>query len=165
MIRYWTRVGLAALRRKLARLEEKLEQSLQNAGEAAQNSSNSYHDNFEYEEGMRQQEMLSSQIREIWATLRSVRPADDPASDDRVALGHCVSLRCGDAPAEELIVCGEGEASLFENVCSLSSPLGHALLGMSRGQKRVFISGAREISVTVLDFRIAVVEDYEFAGT
>jgi hypothetical protein len=58
VVKYLTRHGIAALREKIAFLQRKRDEALRRAGEAAQSNTNAYHDNFEYEEGMRQQEMF-----------------------------------------------------------------------------------------------------------
>ena len=161
MTHYLTKYGMAAFRKKLAMLEQKLDESLKNAGEAAQNSSNSYHDNFEYEEGMRQQEMLSRQISELWKAIQNVRIADEPADDKQIAMGHFVTVRFDDrSTPEQLILCGEGEGALFENACSPSSPLGQALLGMTSGAKKTFSAGGRDMQIEVLAIRKAEEEDF-----
>jgi transcription elongation GreA/GreB family factor len=167
--KYLTQFGMAAIRRKMALLAEKREEALQGAGEAAQNDPNSYHDNFEYEEGMRQQEMFSHRLRSLHKLLEGASIAPPPANNDRVAIGHCVRLRRQDdagPPAEEtLVLGGDGEGALFENSCSVSSPMGQTLLGMARDEIRTVPLAQRSFSIQVLEIRVATSADLHAAAT
>jgi transcription elongation factor GreA len=166
MAKYLTKFGLAAFREKIAFLEQRRQQALQAAGEAAQNDSNAYHDNFEYEEGMRQQELFSQQLRTLWKLLDGAVVAPEPADNDRVAIGHRVLVRCGgEAEAEAFVVCGDGEGAFFENACSTSSPIGRALLGMQKGQSRTVALPDRSFTIEVLEIRAAADGDLQIAGT
>ena len=160
MAKYLTKFGLAAIRDKIALLERKRQQALEAAGEAAQNDPNSYHDNFEYEEGMRQQELFSQQLRGLWQLLEGATVAPEPPSDERVALGHRVAVRRGDETEEAYVLCGEGEGALLENSCSASSPLGKVLLGMAKGEMRTVSLADRSFPVQVLDIRLAAEADF-----
>lgn len=163
--KYLTQFGIAAIRRKMASLERQRDQALEGAGEAAQNDPNSYHDNFEYEEGMRQQEMASRRLRGLHELLSGASVAPPPADNERVALGHCVRLRRQEGagpPAEEtLVLGGDGEGALFDNCCSVSSPLGQSLLGMARGETRSVALAQRSCTIQVLEIRVATSTDFD----
>jgi transcription elongation factor GreA len=164
MAKYLTKFGLAALREKIAFLEQRRQEALQAAGEAAQNDSNAYHDNFEYEEGMRQQELFSQQLRSVWKLLDGAVVAPEPADNDRVTIGHYVLVRrTGDAEAEAYVVCGEGEGALLENGCSVSSPIGRTLLGMQKGQSRPVALPGGTFTIEVLEIRVATAGDLRIA--
>jgi transcription elongation GreA/GreB family factor len=161
MAKYLTKFGMAAIREKIAYLQCKQEQALASAGAAAQNDTNAYHDNFEYEEGMRQQEMFSQRLRTLWQMLEGAMVAPEPLSDERAAIGHYVLVRRLDEPAEGYVLCGEGEGALFDNACSASSPMGRTLLGMAKGESRTVDLGNRSYTVEMLDIRPAKSEDLE----
>jgi len=168
MAKYLTRFGIAAIREKIASLEGKRDESLRSAGEAAQNDPNAYHDNFEYEEGMRQQEMFSRQIRTLWEILQGASTAPEPADNERVAIGHYVVVQEGSGSdgqpaAVSYLLCGDGEGALFENACSVSSPLGQTLLGMSPGETRTVPLGDRSFSISVKEIRTATPADFQAA--
>jgi transcription elongation factor GreA len=161
MTKYLTKFGMAAIREKLAFLQRKRDQALANAGAAAQNDSNAYHDNFEYEEGMRQQEMFSQRLRGLFQMLDGAVVAPEPSGNDRAAIGHYVHVRRDAEAAEGYVLCGEGEGALFDNACSASSPMGRALLGMAKGEKRTVDLGNRSCIVEVLEIRPATEADLE----
>lgn len=163
-MKYLTKFGVAAIRSKIAELEGKREQALAGAGEAARNDTNSYHDNFEYEEGMRQQEMFSQQLRNFWNLLEGAVVAPEPANADRVSLGHYVVVqRQDDRNQEAYVLCGDGEGALFENGCSISSPMGRTLLGMAKGETKTLQLGSRGVEVRVVEIRLATGNDMELA--
>jgi transcription elongation GreA/GreB family factor len=161
MAKYLTRFGLAAIRAKIALLERKRQQALEAAGEAAQNDPNAYHDNFEYEEGMRQQELYSQRLRSLFQMLEGAAVLPEPPSDDRVAIGHRVVVRRGDEAREAYVLCGDGEGALLENSCSASSPLGKVLLGMAKDETRTVALADRSFSVEVLHIRVATEADLQ----
>jgi transcription elongation GreA/GreB family factor len=149
MAKHLTRHGMEAIRRKIAGLEARRLEALQHAGEAAQNDPNAYHDNFSYEESMRQQELFSRQMRSLWDILQGAEEVPPPQDTARVSLGHLVTVEYEDGSREELFVCGDGEGSVFDNGCSASSPLGRVLLGMQRGESRPVTVGPRTFGVKV----------------
>jgi transcription elongation GreA/GreB family factor len=163
MAKYLTKFGLAAIRAKIAVLERKRQQALEGAGEAAQNDPNAYHDNFEYEEGMRQQELYSQRLRSFCQLLEGAAVVPEPLSNDRVAIGHRVVVRRGEEAEEAYVLCGDGEGALLENSCSASSPLGKVLLGMAKGETRTVTLADRSFFVQVLDIRVATEADLQIA--
>ena len=70
--KYMTQYGLEAIRRRIASLEQQYHESLGRAG-SGENDSNSYHDNFEYEEGMRRADLLARQVSLLRETLSPQR--------------------------------------------------------------------------------------------
>ena len=135
------------------------------AGESAQNDTNQYHDNFEYEEGMRQHAMLTRRVADLLKLLRDATPAQTPATTQSVCLGHVVTVRfVDDAEIEEWLICGDGEALLFANACSITSELGQTLLGMRVGEKRSYCVRERSIAIEVLGIRVAEDKDFNEPG-
>ena len=137
--KYMTRYGIEAIRRRIASLEQQYQESLGNAGAAAQNDSNSYHDNFEYEEGMRRADLLARHVSMLQETLRSAVVAESPSQSEKVQIGHVVAVDIEGSGTCELLICGEGEGRLIEDGCSAASPLGLAILGMRVGESALRI--------------------------
>ena len=93
-------MGFFFLQDDFERLEDKIEvlnarfQSIgQEMGASCREGAETYHDNFAFEEGERQQQMLSRRLRELLRIrdrARVVRPAAD---GERVAIGRWVTVR------------------------------------------------------------------------
>ncbi len=147
--KYMTRYGIEAIRKRIAGLEQDYHDSLGRAGAAAQNDSNSYHDNFEYEEGMRCADLLARQVSMLRETIKSAVVAEYPSQTEQVSIGHVVSIDIEGSGTCQLLVCGEGEGGLIEDGCSVASPLGQALVGMRVGETRIanLPRGARKVSL------------------
>jgi transcription elongation factor GreA len=162
--KYMTRYGLEAIRRRIASLEQQYHESLGRAGAAAQNDSNSYHDNFEYEEGMRRADLLARQVSMLRETVKSAVVAEYPAQAEWVAIGHVVAVDIEESGICRLLICGEGEGGIIDDGCSVASPLGQVLLGMRAGETQIanLPRGARKIRV--VSIRAAETEDYRLGS-
>ncbi len=164
--KYMTRYGIEEIQRRIAGLEQQYHESLGLAGAAAQNDSNSYHDNFEYEEGMRRADLLARHVSMLRETIKSAVVAEHPAQIEQVAIGHVVALEIEGSGTCQLLICGDGEGGLIEDGCSVASPLGQAVVGMRVGEKRVakLPGGARNVRLVSIraaesgDFRLSNVE-------
>jgi transcription elongation factor GreA len=158
--KYMTRYGIEAIRKRIARLEEQYHESLGHAGAAAQDDPNSYHDNFEYEEGMRRADLLARQASMLRATLQSALVADPPAQTEQVGIGHVATIEIDGSGTCQLLICGEGEGALIEDGCSIASPLGQTLLGMRVGETRLANLPRDARNVRLISIRIAETGDF-----
>jgi transcription elongation GreA/GreB family factor len=158
--------GIAGLQKKIRQLDQERDRTLAQAGESAQNDPNQYHDNFEYEEGMRQHGILSQRVAELLAILRDATPAPTPTNSDAICLGHVAKIRfTDDGEVSDLLICGDGEASLFENACSATSELGQTLLGMRVGEKGLYHVRNCAIEIEVLGIRVAEDADFQLQAS
>lgn len=157
-----TTQGIARLQKKILQLDQDRDQALAQAGESAQNDPNQYHDNFEYEEGMRQHGILTQRVAELLAILRDATPAPTPTKSDVICLGHVAKVRfVDDGEVSDFLICGNGEASLFENACSVTSELGQTLLGMRIGEKRKYQVQGCSIEIEILGVSVAEEADFQ----
>lgn len=154
-----TTQGISALRKRLLKWDEMKRDALQEAGVAASQDSNAWHDNFVYEDGMRRQAMYAHEVRRMHDILCSAQLVPAPETNDTVMVGHRVQMRLA-GQLTTYIVVGQGEAGLFSASVSTSSPLGRTLLGMRKGEQRRFFVTTRQITVEVVDIEIAREEDY-----
>ena len=158
--KFMTQYGIAAIRSRIASLEQQYHESLGHAGAAAQNDSNSYHDNFEYEEGMRRADLLARHVSMLRETIKSAVVAEYPTQTERVAIGHVVTLDIEGSGTCQLLICGEGEGGLIEDGCSVASPLGQVLVGMRVGETRVANLPRGATNVCPLAIRAAEPADF-----
>ncbi len=134
------------------------------APRSGENDSNSYHDNFEYEEGMRRADLLARQVSLLRETLRATVVAEPPAQIGQVAIGHVVTVDIDGSESCDLLICGEGEGGLIEDGCSVASPLGIALLGMAVGESSVANLPRGPATVHVVSIRAAGPADFRIAN-
>jgi len=155
-----TKFGFDAIQKRIYALQEKREAALAEAGAAAQDDPNSYHDNFSYEEGMRQADLFARQVYELQKLVGGAEVVALPTGTDSVTIGHVILYEQDSFPPEEILICGEAEGSVFRDACSAASPLGTGLLGTREGETRVIQLPARESTVKVLAIRVANATDF-----
>jgi len=155
-----TQFGIDAIRRRIASLEQQYHDALGRAGAAAQNDSNSYHDNFEYEEGMRRADLLARHVSMLQETIQSAVVAAFPGQTATVAIGHVVTADIEGFGRCQLLICGEGEGALIEDGCSAASPLGQTLVGMHVDETRIANLPGGTRSVRLISIRAAEPIDF-----
>ena len=161
--KFMTQYGLEAIRRRIASLEQQYHESLGRAG-SSENDSNSYHDNFEYEEGMRRADLLAGQVSLLRKTLAQRSSQSLPRRSGNRAIGHVVTVDIDGSESCDLLICGEGEGGLIEDGCSVASRLGIALLGMAVGESSVANLPRGPATVHVVSIRAAGPADFRIAN-
>lgn len=130
-----TREGYEALRAELAeltlagraRVADELQQARAIAGDLG--------DNVELLEARREQEMLESRIAMVEGLLGSARVIEDAEfMADTAGFGSEVEVDDVDSGAQDVFrLVGSPEAEPSEGLISVESPVGHALVGRSKG--------------------------------
>ena len=155
-----TKFGYDAIQKRIESLQAKRESALAEAGTAAQEDPNSYHDNFSYEEGMRQADLFARQAYELQKLIAGAEVVALPNTTEFVMIGHVVRFKQDGFPPDEILICGEAEGSVFGNACSAASPLGNGLLGMHEGETRIVTLPSRQSTVKILSIRVATAADF-----
>jgi transcription elongation factor GreA len=148
-----TKEGLEEARKKLKELEERLRNVLSQKGEAYQIGGDGWHDNFTFEQLIRQEEALRFQISELKAFLRKAKIIKERVSGKRVGIGSAVTLLFDDGKQLEYKIVGLMQSNPQKNYISYESPLGAAILGAKQGEKRKFIAGGKQKSAKVMDIK------------
>lgn len=110
---YLTSRGYGLLKAKLLEAEQKLKTVLSQKGDAYENGGNGWHDNFSFEQLVREEAMLAGEVSSISKMLQeSVRVASEPASTSSVTIGCVVTLEDSDGNTTEYEVVGYGESDV-----------------------------------------------------
>jgi len=154
---------LEALQEEIQRLTDQIRETKKDAGEGANQSSETWHDNFAFEEAQRQLRMLLNQLAGM---SRMFERAEKPPAlqSDIVGVGSKVRYSFSSHPdarkfheTDEVIV---GSHMVFAAMRDLgcishSSPLGRVLLGMRTGDVAQAKIGEREGVLRVLSVELA----------
>jgi len=144
---------LEEAKKKIEELEERLKNVLSQKGEAYQIGGDGWHDNFTFEQLIRQEEALRFQISELKAFLRKVKIIKEKVGGKTVRVGSRVILLFDDGKQLEYKIVGLMQSNPKKNYISYESPLGAAILGAKQGEKRKFITNNKQKSVKVLDIK------------
>ncbi len=79
--------------KKIQELEEELDKTLGEIGDSTDDSGNTWHDNFAFEEGNRKADMVSKRLRDLTAIRRRAEVVKPSPNRGEVILGRKVTFR------------------------------------------------------------------------
>lgn len=137
------------LNKKIAELQEGLEGSLRDIGTSVEGESNTWHDNFGYEEGHRQATLWSTRLRKLVGIRNNAQIITSPPSANEVAIGSIVAIKDMETGLTDTFQIGsfwildnENDSNGGENIgsgpdkISYSAPLAQMILGAKVGETK-----------------------------
>jgi len=134
---YFTRAGMDQFHQKLLEDKKKLKALYSRLSELADVGGDGYHDNFSYENQMREISMLSGQIVRQESLLSCCLVIDPPKKKNQVAIGINVLLE-QNGHEEQWLVVGHGESDPDSNKIAYDTPLAQVLMGKKKDDLAVF---------------------------
>jgi transcription elongation GreA/GreB family factor len=130
---YFLREDFGKLNAQIAEINSRIKQIGKEMGASCQEGAETFHDNFAYEDGERQQRMWSQLLRELIKINNNAAIINASGSTDRVDIGSCVTI-CDVSTGEEKTL-RIGSYRVFENhgTVSYNAPIGRMLLGAEEG--------------------------------
>ncbi|HEY4498539.1 MAG TPA: GreA/GreB family elongation factor [Candidatus Paceibacterota bacterium] len=147
---YFLRKDFDLLQQRIARVCDQIKETGAEIGRSCQEGSDSYHDNFAYEEGERQQKMHSRQLVELLRIQGVVQIIIPTAKNEKVSIGKRVRYRDVDAKEEKTIVIGSYLTFDSDSV-SYNTPLARILVGGSVGELRDGKIGKKEHHFEIIE--------------
>jgi transcription elongation factor GreA len=151
--RFLTPNGLEMARKKLKELENELDFVLSQKGEAAQTGGNEWHDNAAFEELVRKEQMLYVRMDELRNIISGAEVVEEKSGNKKAGIGSVVAVKFENGREAEYKIVGLMESDPSKNHVSYETPLGSALMGAKKGQKREFLAGGEKKVVEVLEIR------------
>jgi transcription elongation factor GreA len=147
---YFLREDFGKLNAQIAEINARIKQIGKEMGASCQEGAETFHDNFAYEDGERQQQMWSVLLRELMEINNNAAIIDASGSADQVDIGSCVTI-CDVRTGEEKSL-RIGSYRVFENhgTVSYNAPLGRMLLGAKEGEVVVGEIAGREKRFEIL---------------
>lgn len=149
---YFLKEDLEALDAKIGELRSKLEETLKEGGESTRQSSETWHDNFPFEEAQRQFSLLAGQLQKLVDIRKKAKLVDSAASNDKVIIGSMVTIR--DESSDQLKIFKTGSFMVFSNdggrTISYNSPLAQIVIGAKIGEVRSGKIGIAEKSFKII---------------
>lgn len=154
---YLDEEGLEEYLREIRELEDKLYQTKKekvNAGK--EKTHDGFHDNFEYEQARREQDMISSLIQQKKAALLNIVIIKREETEDIVDLGNYVSIEVlaeGKEPRAKIIkLTGSSSPKLDDEIheVTINSPLGKAVYKKKVGEEDIYKVNERVFKVRIL---------------
>jgi transcription elongation factor GreA len=147
---FLTKNGLEIAKNKLKELENELVFISSQKGEASEVGGNTYHDNAAFETLIRKEQMILSDIKNLRDIINTAEIVEEKPSAKKVGIGSVVAVRFEDGREAKYKIVGLFESDPSKNHISYETPLGLALMGAKKGQKKEFLAGGEKKVVEVL---------------
>ena len=122
---------------KIDELRKKLAEISHEMGEACRQSSETYHDNFPFEEGRRQQDMVSGRLRELVYIKNRASIVEPNIFQNCVSIGKIIVIKDLGTNQEETYKIGSHMIfNRQHGYISYSAPLINIISGAKAGEKR-----------------------------
>jgi transcription elongation factor GreA len=131
---YFLREDFEKLTALIGEVSGRIREIGQEMGASCREGAETYHDNFAYEEGERQQRMWSTRLKELLDINRNAAIIDGSDASRRVGIGSRVTIVETDTGEEKTVLIGSYQVFGGNGKVSYSSPLGKMLLGSEEGE-------------------------------
>lgn len=155
---YFLKEDFEALTVEIEKIAEKIKEIGKEMGRSCQEGAETFHDNFAYEDGERQQRMWSMRIREL-IKIRNQARVVEPQQSDTIAIGATVTVE--DEDTEEVSVFKISSYMVLtkqeqeeEKVISYNSPLARLLMGGRAKETKGGIIAGNKKSFFIISIKI-----------
>lgn len=156
-VHYFLAKDLDALDRSIQEIDDRIRDILGQAGDGCRGRSDTWHDNFEHEDGIRTSAMWSSRLRELISIRRSARLVTPTASGDEVFIGRTVTVE--DQQTHEVSIFQIGSYMTLSRqdddrgVVSYAAPLAKIIAGSKAGDIRQGEIGGQKKTFKILEVK------------
>ena len=135
---------------KIKKIEEEIDRLGKEMGESCTEGAETYHDNFVYEEGIRQQHIWSGQLKKLRDIKNKVKVLEkNKINTKNVYIGNTVTIK--NNLSDEIITLKIGGYMTIEpNTISYKSPLAKILIGGKKDETRNGIINKEKTSFKIL---------------
>lgn len=155
---YFTRRGLAKLRREIKGLEKKLQDLQSQTAHAAEVGGDQWHDNAAYESLVIDIRGIDRRLADAYQVLNRATLVEPPASLDRVTIGTKVKIvRDGEEMTWEIV--GFGESDPDHGMLAYNTPLASLIMGKRKGEVVSGTIAGRQTEIEVLEIMKGGEED------
>ena len=153
---YFTGAGADRITRRKQELMDKLKKTQGQKGEAAEIGGNQWHDNFSFEQLMREEQMLNAQIAEINEKMSQMVVVDEAPTDiTQLRIGH-IAVFDVEGEMKTYLVGGyeDSEANTDPPIISYLAPLARPFIGKEQGYVTRITLGGKPKQVTLEDIHL-----------
>ena len=138
---FFTEEGFSALDREINLVRERVKKAAKEVGLSCQQSSETFHDNFGYEQGERDHRMWSHQLQQLIQIRKYAKLVFSNPYERKVGIGRTVKVRDLDSSEDRVfkvgsyIILGDSGTNAIP-IFSYDAPLPKALIGAGEGDYR-----------------------------
>ena len=149
---YFLREDFEGLNAEIEKIADKIKEIGKNMGQSCREGAETFHDNFAYEDGERQQYMWSTRLRNLIGIRNQARVVESQKGD-KVSLGLTITLE--DTSTSEVRTIKIGSYMVFakeeqKEIISYNAPLARMLIGGQIGETREALISDKKRSFRIL---------------
>lgn len=149
---YFLEKDIAVLETHIQETIEKLKETGVELRNAVTQSSETWHDNFPFENAQHQARLLQQRLDDLEHIRRNATIINTPTDTASIAIGHTVTARDIDTDAMQNFTIGS-HITFTENTISYASPLGALFLGKRIGERTKGMVGPKEREFEIIEIR------------
>lgn len=130
---YFLREDFEKLTEQICEINNRIREIGQEMGKSCQEGAETFHDNFAFEDGERQQQMWSKRLGELLEINKNAAIIDSFDQSRRVGIGSRVTTVDFETGEEKTVFIGSYQVFGNNGRISYNSPLGRILLGAEEG--------------------------------
>mgnify|MGYP001567408397 CR=1 FL=1 len=146
---FFTKEDLDVLNREISAVCDHIKDAGKEMGLSCQEGAETFHDNFAYEQGERDQNMWSNRLRQLIRIRNNAKVVAPGPSQGKVSMGRLVTIR--DLSSGEGKTFRIGSYMIFDvekegsiRTLSYSAPMSKALIGANEGEEREAFFGGKK---------------------
>lgn len=140
---YFLQEDLDDLDSRITELKERIKKAAKDKHLATTQTSETWHDNYGFEEGVRQINFLTNNIEKL-LEIKNKAAIINPAKNNQANIGSTVIFKDETGKESEIKIGSYLIVSQKKNYVSYESPLGKILLGAKAGERKKGIVGNKE---------------------
>ena len=150
---FFTKSDFDALNNEITGVCDRIKDAGKEMGLSCQEGAETFHDNFAYEQGQRDQEMWSDRVRELVRVRNNAQIITPGLNIGQVRIGRLITVRDLDSGAEKVF--RVGSYMVFEETndpptLSYDAPLPKSLIGAKEGEEREAFFGGEKHHLKVV---------------
>lgn len=146
---YFLAEDLDLLERKMAETVKKIKDIGEELRTAISQSSETWHDNFGFENAQQQGRMLSQRLDDLEQIRRNATMIERPSNTKTISIGHTVIAKDGKTGTLKTFRIGS-HIAFAQNTISYVSPIGSLLLDKKVGERVKGAIGAKEFDLKIV---------------
>ncbi len=149
---YFLKKDFDTLNAEIEKIADKIKEIGQEMSKSCQEGAETFHDNFAYEDGERQQYMWSTRLRELISIRNQAKVLLEPPKGETVTIGRTVTVEDENTGEMQVIKIGSYMvlAKEEDEVISYNAPLARMLLGGRVGNTRESVIAGKKKSFRIL---------------
>jgi transcription elongation GreA/GreB family factor len=150
---YFLKNDFDELKRQIWEVNRRIKAIGQEMGASCQEGAETFHDNFAYEDGERQQRMWSQRLRELLEIYENAQIFNPSVTSETVAIGRSVTVFDYDTEEEKTFNVGSYMCFNGNDTISYNAPLAKILLGASVGDVRKGKIAGKKKELEIIDIQ------------